>query len=158
MSFKSCATACGGAALVLAITSFASVAPAADLMVKAQPPAETPFWIVNDNSFSYAYAFQLLFEFEEQFQAGRRAEAEFLHQLHVLGDRHVPPQNADQKLGHAVEDLLPEPELRQIALWKVEGYTNEEIATRLDCVSRTIERKVSRIRLLWKCELKEFDP
>src|SRR6516162_8561989 len=50
-------------------------------------------------------------------------------------------------------DSLPEPDLRQIALWKVEGYTNEEIAARLDCVPRTIERKVSRIRLLWKHEL-----
>jgi RNA polymerase sigma factor (sigma-70 family) len=47
-------------------------------------------------------------------------------------------------------ETLPDPELRQIALWKVEGYTNEEIAARLDCVPRTIERKVSRIRLLWK--------
>ena len=52
-------------------------------------------------------------------------------------------------------DSLPEPELRQIALWKVEGYTNEEIAVRLDCVPRTIERKVSRIRLLWKHELED---
>jgi RNA polymerase sigma factor (sigma-70 family) len=54
-------------------------------------------------------------------------------------------------------DLLEEPELRQIALWKVEGFTNEEIAARLDCVPRTIERKVSRIRLLWKHELKDLD-
>jgi RNA polymerase sigma factor (sigma-70 family) len=54
-------------------------------------------------------------------------------------------------------DLLEEPELRQIALWKVEGYTNEEIATRLDCVPRTVERKVSRIRLLWKHELKDLE-
>jgi DNA-directed RNA polymerase specialized sigma24 family protein len=50
-------------------------------------------------------------------------------------------------------DSLKKPELRQIALWKVEGYTHEEIAARLDCVPRTIERKVSRIRLLWKHEL-----
>jgi RNA polymerase sigma factor (sigma-70 family) len=55
-------------------------------------------------------------------------------------------------------DSLPEPELRQIALWKVEGYTNEEIATRMDCVPRTIERKVSRIRLLWKHEFEELTP
>jgi RNA polymerase sigma factor (sigma-70 family) len=55
-------------------------------------------------------------------------------------------------------DSLPEPELRQIALWKVEGYTNEEIAAQLDCVPRTIERKVSRIRLLWKHELKDLTP
>jgi RNA polymerase sigma factor (sigma-70 family) len=52
-------------------------------------------------------------------------------------------------------DSLQEPELRQIALWKVEGYTNQEIAHRLDCVPRTVERKVSRIRLLWKNELDE---
>jgi RNA polymerase sigma factor (sigma-70 family) len=55
-------------------------------------------------------------------------------------------------------DLLEEPELRQIALWKVEGYTNEEIAARLDCVSRTVERKIRRIRLLWQHELKDLAP
>jgi RNA polymerase sigma factor (sigma-70 family) len=55
-------------------------------------------------------------------------------------------------------DSLQEPELRQIALWKVEGYTNEEIALRLDCVPRTIERKVSRIRLLWRHELEDCRP
>ena len=55
-------------------------------------------------------------------------------------------------------DALAEPGLRQIALWKVEGYTNEEIAARLDCVPRTVERKVSRIRLLWKHELKDLKP
>jgi RNA polymerase sigma factor (sigma-70 family) len=53
-------------------------------------------------------------------------------------------------------DALPESELRQIALWKVEGYTHEEIAARLDCVPRTVERKVSRIRLLWKHELEHM--
>jgi RNA polymerase sigma factor (sigma-70 family) len=52
-------------------------------------------------------------------------------------------------------DSLREPELRQIALWKAEGYTHEEIAARLDCVPRTIERKVSRIRSLWKRELED---
>jgi DNA-directed RNA polymerase specialized sigma24 family protein len=52
-------------------------------------------------------------------------------------------------------ESLKEPELRQIALWKVEGYTHEEIAARLDCVPRTIERKVSRIRQIWKHELED---
>ncbi len=55
-------------------------------------------------------------------------------------------------------DKLREPELRRIALWKVEGHTNEQIADWLDCVPRTIERKVSRIRQLWKHELKESNP
>jgi RNA polymerase sigma factor (sigma-70 family) len=55
-------------------------------------------------------------------------------------------------------DQLDEPELRQIALWKVEGFTNEEIAVRLDCVPRTVERKVSRIRGLWQHELEGLEP
>jgi RNA polymerase sigma factor (sigma-70 family) len=55
-------------------------------------------------------------------------------------------------------DLLDEPELRQIALWKVEGFTDEEVAARLDCVPRTVERKVRRIRMLWKHELQDLDP
>ncbi len=48
--------------------------------------------------------------------------------------------------------LLDEPDLRQIAIWKVEGWTNEEIATKINCVPRTIERKLNRIRILWKDE------
>jgi RNA polymerase sigma factor (sigma-70 family) len=47
-------------------------------------------------------------------------------------------------------DSLPESELRAIALWKLEGYTDGEIATRLGCVRRTVERKLNRIRGLWK--------
>ena len=54
-------------------------------------------------------------------------------------------------------DLLDEPELQQIALWKVEGFTDEEVAARLDCVPRTVERKVRRIRLLWQHELKDLE-
>jgi RNA polymerase sigma factor (sigma-70 family) len=44
---------------------------------------------------------------------------------------------------------LDDAELRAIALWKVEGYTNEEIAERLGCVVRSVERKLQRIRILW---------
>jgi DNA-directed RNA polymerase specialized sigma24 family protein len=39
--------------------------------------------------------------------------------------------------------------LRAVALWKMEGYTVEEIAGRLDCVPRTVERKLRAIRRLW---------
>jgi RNA polymerase sigma factor (sigma-70 family) len=45
--------------------------------------------------------------------------------------------------------LLDEAELRSVALWKVEGYTNEEIAEKLGCVVRSVERKLQRIRILW---------
>ena len=45
--------------------------------------------------------------------------------------------------------LLGDAELRAIALWKVEGYANEEIAGKLGCVVRSVERKLQRIRILW---------
>jgi DNA-directed RNA polymerase specialized sigma24 family protein len=44
---------------------------------------------------------------------------------------------------------LGDASLRSIAVWKMEGYSNEEIAARLSCVPRTIERKLSLIRTLW---------
>lgn len=46
-------------------------------------------------------------------------------------------------------DQLEDETLRQIAIMKMEGYSNEEIATELDCVTRTVERKLARIREIW---------
>lgn len=46
-------------------------------------------------------------------------------------------------------DRLPDESLRLVALLKLEGYTNEEIARALDCAVRSVERKLGRIRLLW---------
>jgi DNA-directed RNA polymerase specialized sigma24 family protein len=46
-------------------------------------------------------------------------------------------------------DRLEEP-LRSVARWKVEGYTNAEIAARLGCIERTVERKLRLIRHLWE--------
>ena len=45
--------------------------------------------------------------------------------------------------------MLKDPGLRQIAFWKLEGYTNEEIAKKLECTLRTVERKLGRIRGYW---------
>jgi DNA-directed RNA polymerase specialized sigma24 family protein len=49
-------------------------------------------------------------------------------------------------------DALPDAELRQIAVWKMEGHTTEEIAARLRCVPRTVERRLRLIRDLWSRE------
>jgi RNA polymerase sigma factor (sigma-70 family) len=49
-------------------------------------------------------------------------------------------------------DKLEDPALREIALCKLEGYSNEEIARNLDCVPRTIDRKLARIRQKWSRE------
>jgi DNA-directed RNA polymerase specialized sigma24 family protein len=45
---------------------------------------------------------------------------------------------------------LSDPELEAVAVWKMEGYTNEEIAAKLDCTLRTVERKLRIIRGLWQ--------
>ncbi len=69
-------------------------------------------------------------------------------------------QLADPKLSPDLEVLAKEEierllerlgnaQLRSIAVWKWEGYTNEEIATMLGCKSRTIERKLKLIRTIW---------
>src|SRR5262245_60276365 len=47
---------------------------------------------------------------------------------------------------------LGDPTLRAVALWKMEGYTSEEIAARLDCAPRTVERKLRLIRDTWEGE------
>ncbi len=41
---------------------------------------------------------------------------------------------------------LGKDDLRKLALWKMEGYANAEIAARLGCVERTVERKLWVIR------------
>ena len=46
-------------------------------------------------------------------------------------------------------DQLADETLRQIALWTLEGYRTEEIAEKLGCVRRTVERKLERIREIW---------
>ncbi len=46
--------------------------------------------------------------------------------------------------------LLPSDDLRQVAQWKLEGWTNEEIAVKLDCHVRTIGRKLKQIRETWE--------
>jgi RNA polymerase sigma factor (sigma-70 family) len=46
-------------------------------------------------------------------------------------------------------ELLDDDQLRQIALWRLEGYTNREIAERLDCTERSVERRMERVRSKW---------
>jgi DNA-directed RNA polymerase specialized sigma24 family protein len=49
-------------------------------------------------------------------------------------------------------DSLGDDDLRCVALWKMEGYTTDEIATKLGCVPRTVKRKLRVIRGLWDQE------
>jgi DNA-directed RNA polymerase specialized sigma24 family protein len=47
---------------------------------------------------------------------------------------------------------LNDESLRVVALLKLEGYSNEEIARSLDCGLRTVERKLDVIRKRWTAE------
>ncbi|MEK6258068.1 MAG: ECF-type sigma factor [Planctomycetota bacterium] len=46
-------------------------------------------------------------------------------------------------------DSLGDETLRSIAVWRLEGEGIDEIAARLNCVSRTVLRKLERIRTIW---------
>jgi RNA polymerase sigma factor (sigma-70 family) len=48
--------------------------------------------------------------------------------------------------------LLGDDTLRQVAVWKMEGCTNDEVAGRLDCSRRTVARKLETIRIIWSQE------
>lgn len=70
-------------------------------------------------------------------------------------DASVPTPAEAALLSEALEQrlqALDEPELRQIALEKLEGWTNREIADRLKYTERTVERKLGRIRARWSEE------
>jgi DNA-directed RNA polymerase specialized sigma24 family protein len=68
----------------------------------------------------------------------------------VLG-REPAPEFAAEMIDECrrLLDLLPDPTLRSVALWKMEGYTNVEIAAKLGCIDKTVERKVRAIRDIW---------
>jgi DNA-directed RNA polymerase specialized sigma24 family protein len=53
-------------------------------------------------------------------------------------------------------DLLGDEQLKRIAVWKMEGRTNQEIAERLGCVVETVERRLRLIRTLWQREMGDF--
>ena len=48
---------------------------------------------------------------------------------------------------------LDDPQLRELAVAKMEGYSNQEIARRLECSLRTVERRLRLIRKEWKHEV-----
>jgi DNA-directed RNA polymerase specialized sigma24 family protein len=52
-------------------------------------------------------------------------------------------------------EQLGDSTLQRVATWKLEGYTDLEIAARLGCVTRTVERKLARIRTIWAREMRD---
>lgn len=79
--------------------------------------------------------------------AGRVAEAD----LAEVPDRGPAPDMAvlmAEEVGVLLE-RLGDPELQTLAVWKLEGHTNDEIAARRGCVPRTVERRLRVIRSIW---------
>ena len=53
--------------------------------------------------------------------------------------------------------LLRDDRLREIAVWRMEGYTVAEIAEQLGISVRAVERKLQLIRAKWARELFDSD-
>jgi hypothetical protein len=73
--------------------------------------------------------------------------------VQVVGEEPTPDfavQVADEYA--RLLDLLGDETLRQVAVWKMEGYGNDEIAEKLACSRRTVARKLEAIRILWSKE------
>jgi DNA-directed RNA polymerase specialized sigma24 family protein len=72
----------------------------------------------------------------------------------VIGREPTPQLAAEMtEQCHRLLALLPDADLRSIALLKMEGYTNDEIADKLDCVRSTVQRKLNLIRSRWEQEV-----
>jgi RNA polymerase sigma factor (sigma-70 family) len=71
-----------------------------------------------------------------------------LEQMDAAGPSPAEAAVLNEALERRLE-ALDDPDLRTIALWRLEGYTNREIADRLDCTERSVERRLERIRSKW---------
>jgi DNA-directed RNA polymerase specialized sigma24 family protein len=71
-----------------------------------------------------------------------------------LISREPSPEEASQMIDSAnrLIEQLGDDKLKQIAQLKVDGWTNREIAKKVGCVERSIERKLQRICLVWEAE------
>jgi DNA-directed RNA polymerase specialized sigma24 family protein len=73
----------------------------------------------------------------------------------ALADLTAPEPTAEFVLSmieelQALLDRLDDDKLRQIAVWKMEGETNPEIARRLGCALRTVANKLELIRAIFR--------
>jgi DNA-directed RNA polymerase specialized sigma24 family protein len=81
----------------------------------------------------------------------RAEEDELLAQ--VVGDEPTPKEAASVTEEYRrLFGMLSDESLRVVALLKLEGHSNEEIARSLDCGLRTVERKLELIRKRWAPE------
>ena len=72
----------------------------------------------------------------------------------VLG-REPDPALAAEVAGECdrLLDVLGDPDLRQVALLRMDGYSVEEVAVFAGCAPRSVKRKLQLIRTLWQREV-----
>jgi DNA-directed RNA polymerase specialized sigma24 family protein len=86
----------------------------------------------------------------EAFSLGAEDSAAGERGLEQFISREPTPELAAQMVEQCERLLgLLSKEQQSIALWKMEGYTNSEIAAKLGCVTTTVERRLRLIRALW---------
>jgi DNA-directed RNA polymerase specialized sigma24 family protein len=88
-------------------------------------------------------------------RGGEHADAEPDTDLALVLSREPDPEIAAQMVDACrhLLGLLGNPELEAVALWRMEGYSVEEIAARLNYAPRSIKRKLQMIRALWEEEI-----
>ncbi len=72
-------------------------------------------------------------------------------EIHAFISREPNPEVAAEcaeQIGHLLESL-EHADLKNVALMKMEGYTNIEIANEVKCSITSIERKLRTIRSIW---------
>ncbi len=82
--------------------------------------------------------------------AGKRTASQFFAdegQLTAAEDQTVTTLVADEceYLFRALDD----PNLEQLVLWKLEGFTNDEIARKMNRTRRTVQRMLTLVREVW---------
>lgn len=84
----------------------------------------------------------------------RRGDSKTVEASAAVADTGPSPElqaEMQETLVHMIE-CLEDPVLKQIATWVLEGHSQDEIARRLNCVPRTVRRKVQLIRGKWLAE------
>jgi DNA-directed RNA polymerase specialized sigma24 family protein len=92
---------------------------------------------------------------ESALMAKDRADSSAEGMKQVAGDTPSPEEYSQlqeafrRRLEQLARPEYAQYELQRIAFWKLEARTNDEIAQRLGCATKTVERRLSLIRRIW---------
>lgn len=106
---------------------------------------------------------QFRYEHQQRRNANQTLNETMLQPSDSVGDsssigilQSLPSQEPTPAFAAEVADMseylmsqLPEPDLKQVVLLKLEGHTNEDVAELMNITRRTVQRKLERIRRIW---------